>query len=956
MRNITLELMRHGSDHNQLLSPLMPYLAVCENAPVTSLQQPFEHEELMTRLSALSYPNGGTGASEFVESQRAHQLSDLGRALGRMLSAVPGLTSAIGVALNDLSLKDNRARNFLNLRLVLSAKELALLPFEALISPPGFPGSGQHLLLQLSLPFSITRESRRSARTFYQAAEEPKILFVYCNLPGNEVPHQAHLMALRSALHPWMKKSQTITDFIDVLGNASLAEITEQCRKKRYTHVHILAHGVQMDDKQKASNDTAIALRAERGGVQVVDRVSARNLARALAPLDLPEEALNQPQVVTLATCNSGQGEIVPLSMKGESMAHALHEAGVPMVVASQFPLTFAGSVVMTETLYAQLLSAHDPRHAMIETRHELARRVPSSQDWASLVCYLSLAPNFEEHNQRVQLKRLRGRIVRGMLYDSDLNNDEAAPAQFNAALSEIQRFSTGVKFSLENEAHLDALRAGVYRRLGGWQRANCQRSEAVTAFTQACLNYLSAYRRRPQRFWTLTMALRLQLVLSELIVEMAPNHLKDQALNLLPLSSERCWRMLYEMVCVELELARPNNPWLLVDAIEVFLLAPEFDTAPADISVQADDCVRKLTKMINSASWPIHALRSQLKRFQVGGSLYLPGSATFAKRTLELLDLLAPEQAQVSAEAADSDAMKFIQVAGLGALGEVSNLNANHTNSNQTSETEMHVLKLGSIDNSKSNLVARWQNFLRGQGYTSAQSTSAFDQETEQATRAFQRKHKLDVDGVVGNQTYGKAAELGFELVNFVEQQLTFPAKPAFQALANTQARQKLFGPLEFESAPKPKNPEAIRITNGWDKDNLVQIVIPQLIGIEGAPKTGKVSVHRKVADQFLGLFAEFEKQQLLDKILTFAGLYDPRFIRGGAAKKALSSHAFATAFDINAKWNWLGAEPALPGKIGCLYELVPIAHQFGFYWGGHFSGRRDGMHFEVARILGSE
>lgn len=36
-----------------------------------------------------------------------------------------------------------------------------------------------------------------------------------------------------------------------------------------------------------------------------------------------------------------------------------------------------------------------------------------------------------------------------------------------------------------------------------------------------------------------------------------------------------------------------------------------------------------------------------------------------------------------------------------------------------------------------------------------------------------------------------------------------------------------------------------------------------------------------------------------------------------------------------------------------GCVFELVPLAHQFGFYWGGHFKTRRDGMHFEVAKPL---
>jgi len=37
MRTLTLELLRHGPAHNQLLSPLTPYLALCENHPAVTL-------------------------------------------------------------------------------------------------------------------------------------------------------------------------------------------------------------------------------------------------------------------------------------------------------------------------------------------------------------------------------------------------------------------------------------------------------------------------------------------------------------------------------------------------------------------------------------------------------------------------------------------------------------------------------------------------------------------------------------------------------------------------------------------------------------------------------------------------------------------------------------------------------------------------------------------------------
>jgi peptidoglycan hydrolase-like protein with peptidoglycan-binding domain len=256
-----------------------------------------------------------------------------------------------------------------------------------------------------------------------------------------------------------------------------------------------------------------------------------------------------------------------------------------------------------------------------------------------------------------------------------------------------------------------------------------------------------------------------------------------------------------------------------------------------------------------------------------------------------------------------------------------------------------MKVLKAGSSGAT----VRQWQTFLRGQGFA-VNANGSFDAATEAATRAFQVKNKLGVDGAVGNETFGRAAMLGFELVSFVDDPLAaYPAEPDFPPLASNAERQALFGPLKFVSAPVPGNAEAIRITNGWDSTNLVKVTVPQLAGVKGASKTGNVFFHTKAARAFAALWQAWEKAGVLGQVLTFGGAYNPRFIRGSTS--VLSNHAFGTAFDINVEWNPLGAQPALRGSKGCVFDLVPIAHQHGFYWGGHFT-RRDGMHFEVAKV----
>ncbi len=247
---------------------------------------------------------------------------------------------------------------------------------------------------------------------------------------------------------------------------------------------------------------------------------------------------------------------------------------------------------------------------------------------------------------------------------------------------------------------------------------------------------------------------------------------------------------------------------------------------------------------------------------------------------------------------------------------------------------------------------VIKWQYFLRGQDVYFGEVDGQFGRRTEQATEDFQEQLSLDIDGVVGNETYAAAMLRGFQGVTDCEDHMLgaeWPPKPGFKPLIGMAARQRVFGKFEFVPTGGKNNPEAIDIMYGWEKENIIRADLPQLEGVRGTRGRTRWSFHKLAAPRVEKLFQAWEKEDLLDLVLTWGGSYAPRFIRG--SRKTLSNHAFGTAFDINVQWNYLGTQPALVGKRGSVRKLVQTANDLGFYWGGHFR-RSDGMHFELARI----
>jgi peptidoglycan hydrolase-like protein with peptidoglycan-binding domain len=251
----------------------------------------------------------------------------------------------------------------------------------------------------------------------------------------------------------------------------------------------------------------------------------------------------------------------------------------------------------------------------------------------------------------------------------------------------------------------------------------------------------------------------------------------------------------------------------------------------------------------------------------------------------------------------------------------------------------------------SQGDLVHAWQSFLLGQGFDPGGLDGNFGDKTVAATKAFQRQHGVSDDGIAGRETIMRAMQLGFELIEEPASDMSgsnFPPRPDFPPLLSTTARQAVFGRFDFVAEPRPDNRENIRILGTWERDNIINVPIPQLRAALGSRAPAGMRFHRLAAQQLKELWADWERANLLNRVVSFDGSFVPRFIRGSTTN--LSNHAFGSAFDINADENPLGARPKLVGQRGSTRELVPLANKWGFYWGGHFGGRPDGMHFEIA------
>lgn len=614
MRTVTLEFLRHGSPHGHLLSPLARYMALCGSHEPADVSVPFDHVELLSRLRALDYLPDQKG-------QQADQLASTAKLMSEFLAQVPGLVAELA----DSGQGDDSATH---LRIIFNASELAILPFELANSAKAFPGAGQALALQPQVPICITREVRRPSSPAIEWPRMPRILFAWSSA-GGAVPSVEHQRALEAAIEPWLfhhdpgnekERQARIDEHLRVIPEVTVEQLLEACACGEYTHIHLLAHGLRIREEERQRYALSLTSTDPGTGPQLVDGPWLASIMRPQVKDRI--QSLARPTVVTLCVCNSGDARVGIAA--GSSIAHALHEAGIPLVIGSQFPLSMPGSVVLTQVLYESLLAGIDPRLVLIDVRRQLRTRAGMFHDWASLVVYASFPPDIDSQLPKVRLKRA-SRSVEAALNHADrmtrtmstllsgtaetTMSNSGSPEVLETAKSKLRAAMTRMKAVLDlrlaDKSEVYGLMGSGYKRKAEiLLRASAGSAEntreVLLAAEESLRNYRNAFDANRGQAWALVQCIVLTAALD------GANECRPDDLLLARLLSVRD---------AEGE-DRQRKAWARGNLLELGLLYTlRPDLSDADLPGWETN-VEELLRSVGPEAAEVHSTRRQLQRW----------------------------------------------------------------------------------------------------------------------------------------------------------------------------------------------------------------------------------------------------------------------------------------------------------------------------------------------------
>lgn len=625
MRSQLIEFFRFGELDTGMLRAKDQYLVTSGTNPVRQVEIPIGHVEFIDLLDQLRY------GKQIDDCMRQEALIELSQVVTTVLGKLEQPTEP------------------LQIDLVTNAAELSALPFELALD-----SARCSVFAASDPPLVLTRRVRRPSygrRTEWWS--EPRILFAAASPvgAGPAVPLDDHRQALRQALDPWIQPLR-LDNYPEVLRsdekvlstvpNASLetiraAGVQARADKRPFTHLHILAHGCSIGKGLKAR--FGLALHGSDGGKA---EVTPEELYAAI------EEFAEDLTVVTLAVCDGGnQANSIA---GGASVAQALHSSGIEVVVGSQFPLTFPGSIRFTATFYRELLCGQDVRDCLHRSRSALYRLKEVGHDWASLVGYVQLPEDYTERLQVVQLRAELASLRTAQKWSDDLKErDIRDPKAYEEVAERLQERIANLQRLLDSygdqagrgnrEENLGLLGSAekrlaelYYERAALGDEPKRWTQEAREALSRAHDRYKGSATGNLSHHWTGVQYLCLEAVLTGRIARIGHWHAFREA--------------------AETDSSRPDRQarlWAPGSLAELYLLAPI-----AGQESRLADARQQLAELADRAaeyddSFPIDSTRRQLKRYVdwwTKENGYFGGAGDLKQDALELLRALSDAQA----------------------------------------------------------------------------------------------------------------------------------------------------------------------------------------------------------------------------------------------------------------------------------------------------------------------
>src|SRR4030095_7868008 len=363
MKSILIEYLRLSNLDTGVLRGGDTYILAHMDYPVKQVTTPVDQNKLLDRLSDCLRYN-----SDIANEDKWKTIVEISDEIKNFF-----------VDIDTLGCDDCQ------LDVVLNPSELSVLPFELLLNKnqlPWFADPDKKL--------SFTRRIRQNylEKTFLWPFV-PRILVIYSHGGFQEVPFDRHINAIDFALRKWGgKENDKIFKLLEEPTFETVAAELKQNDKpgKQFTHVHILAHGDLIQDRNKPHNFEF--------GIKFGNRETAPTPTQSIK--ELFEALETKPFVVNYMICD-GANFSNPMK-PDKNPVQVTHRAGVPIVLGSQYPLSMNGSTVITSMLYSSLFDGKDIREILSDIRQELFKKKEEHHDWISLVSYVRLPEGYDDY------------------------------------------------------------------------------------------------------------------------------------------------------------------------------------------------------------------------------------------------------------------------------------------------------------------------------------------------------------------------------------------------------------------------------------------------------------------------------------------------------------------------------------------------------------------------------